>query len=163
MVGHVDLWFSGYRQSRGFANLSFLRTLHLRGSHFLIADRAHARRESVESNETGGITLLIDVVFAKGNESFVIERVFALATDDGRGSLEQLECHRSCHSLLGDVHECVVCFTLGCPPPAFIDEICVSRRDGILCGESAAIQHELLQLAVRRVEKSSAWRFVYTA
>ena len=129
----------------------------------LVLERAHALRETVEANEAGGVALLVDVVLAEGDEALVVERVIALAADDRDGALEQAQRDRAGDALLGGVDERVVRLALGRPPAALVHEVRVARRDEILGRERAAVEHELLELAVRRVEQRAARRLVHAA
>ena len=59
--------------------------------------------------------------------------------------------------------EGVVRLALGGPPAALVHEIGVARGDDVLGRERAAIEHELLELGVRRVEQGAARRLVHAA
>ena len=89
--------------------------------------------------------------------------MLALATDDRRRALEQAQRDRAGDALLRDVDERVVRFALGGPPAALVHEVGVARRDQVLRGERAAVEHELLELRVRRVEQRAARRLVDAA
>ena len=128
-----------------------------------ILERAHALRESVEANEAGGVALLVDVVLAEGDEALVVQRLVALAAGDGDGSLAEAQRDRAGDALLRRVDERVVRLALGGPPATLVHEVRVARRDEILGGESAAIEHELLELGVRELEQRAAGGLVDAA
>src|SRR6476659_4507610 len=91
----------------------------------------------------GRVALLIDVVFAEGDEALVVQRVLALASHHLHAALEQAQRHRAGDALLRDVHEGIVRLALGRPPPALVHEVGVARRDEIFGRERRAFQHEL--------------------
>src|SRR6476661_3590685 len=55
----------------------------LHRGELLIPDGADSRRQGEEANEARRVALLIDVILAEGDEALVVQRVVALATDDG--------------------------------------------------------------------------------
>src|SRR4051812_3385460 len=80
---------------------------------------------------------------------------------DRDGALVELERDRTGHALLRHGHERVVRVALGGPPTALIHEIRIARRDEVLRRERTPIEHELLELGVRRVQEGAAGRLVY--
>lgn len=130
---------------------------------FLILQGADAVREAVEANETSGVALLIDVVFAERHEAFVVERERARAAGDNDVAFVQLQRDIARDAFLRDVHKCVVRFTFGGPPAAFVHQVGVARGDGVFRGEGAAVERELFELAVGGVEQRAARGFVDTA
>src|SRR5665213_1762233 len=79
-------------------------------AHLLILDCANARRQCKKSNEPGGVALLIHVVFAKRHETLIVQRVDALTSHDGGGSLVQPQRDSAGDALLRHVDERVVRF-----------------------------------------------------
>src|SRR5689334_29943 len=123
---------SSYGEGSSFAALFLGCVLAALRSELLVANRAHTRRQSVESDEAGSIALLIDVVLAERDEALIIQRVLALTADHACRALEQLESDVAGHAFLGDVDECVVGLTLGGPPAALIDQVGITGSDEIL-------------------------------
>src|SRR3569623_2995224 len=121
-----------------------------------ILESAHALRESEEANEARRVALLVDVVLAEGDEALVVQCLPALATGDRDRTLEETQRDRTGDSLLRCADERVVGLALGRPPAAFVHEIRVARRDEILGGECAAVEHELLELGVRELQQRAA-------
>src|SRR5262245_58705291 len=77
-----------FRRRSSRARVAFPR----RGAgDLLILERPNARGESEEPNEAGGIALLVHVVLAERYKTLIIQGVRALAADDCRRPLVQLE------------------------------------------------------------------------
>ena len=106
---------------------------------------------------------MVHIVLAERDEPLVVECEFALAADDGRGSLEEFERDVTGNPLLGDVDEGIVGFALGGPPPTLVNQIGIARSDRILGGEGSAVEDELFELAMRGIQKRSAGSFVNTS
>src|SRR5438552_2458756 len=59
----------------------------------LILERANARRQSEQTDEAGGISLLVYIVLTKRDEAFVVERVVALTPHDGDSAFVEAKRH----------------------------------------------------------------------
>ena len=129
----------------------------------LILDRTNARRKREQADEAGGVALLVHVVLAERDEPLIVQGVLALAADHVHRALVQPERHGARETLLRDVHERVVRLALGRPPASLVHEIGIAGRDEILGRQRAAVEHELLELGVGRVEQGTARRLVHAA
>src|SRR6185437_4305857 len=133
------------------------------GGALLVAEGTYARGETEQANEAGGVALLVDVVLAEGDETLVVQGVGALAAGDDGVALVEAERDRTGYGFLRHVDERVVRFALDRPPASFVHQVGVARGDEVLGCESATIERELLELAVRCVEQSTTRRLVDAA
>src|SRR4029079_6724669 len=127
-----------------------------------IADGADTIGKGIEPDESCSITLLIDIVFTERDKALVVQCIFACATHNCHCSFVHPECDTACDTLLRDVDECIIRFTLGGPPASLVNEVCIARRDEILRCECAAIENQLLERAVRSVEQGTARCLVHS-
>src|SRR2546422_3240794 len=107
-------------------------------------------------DEPFGILLIVDVVLAEGGVRGLVQRVRAFPSRDREAALEELQPHRTGHPLLRARDRGIERIPLRRPPATVVHQVGVAERKLILEAERAPVEHQLFQLAVRRMQQRAA-------
>src|SRR2546427_8625257 len=104
------------------------------------------------------ILLIVDVVLAEGGVRGLVQRVRAFPSRDRKAALEELQPHRTGHSLLRARDRGIERIPLRRPPATVVHQVGVAERELVLEAERAPAEDEMFHLAVRRIQTRAAER-----
>src|SRR5213596_4402953 len=92
-------------------------------------------------------------LFRSGGVRGLVQRVRAFPSRDREAALEELQPHRTGHPLLRARDRGIERIPLRRPPATVVHQVGIAERELVLEAERAPVEHQLFQLAVRRMQQ----------
>src|SRR6266540_630783 len=135
---------------------------HVKARDRQAIERADFETQSEETDETLGMTLIIDILLTESGEVFAVKTERRLATRGDDVAFVKFEAHRTSHRTLCSIDERVNRFSQRCEPETVISKLCIFHRDHLLEVHGLAVKDQRLEFAMSIEQNGAARSFVDT-
>src|SRR5271157_493621 len=133
---------------------------HVETGHRQAIQGADFQRQTKQSNEALGMTLIVNILLAKGCEIFAIQTERRLAACGDNVAFVKLQANHACHRTLRGVDKSINRFAQRREPQTVVDEFSVFDRDHFLEVHRLTVKDKRFKFTMGEEQNRSTRRFI---